>query len=206
MSFVINFMGNVVNGVARLPGSMGNVVYSTAYTASGIVGTALSVLSLGLVNKFNHTASFTANASYILPAAYRGVIGILNNEIYDVKDSSGGRGKFRNSAETLFYRANTLASAHIHVSKNAFINDVIKGIYNHLGSRLTYAVAAVAAVVARVADLILGVAAAALSLLFLGQLTEVNAFALKNLTVFGMIDDLSLGIRGVVNPYQNHLL
>ena len=67
-------------------------------------------------------------------------------------------------------------------------------------SRLTYVLYAIAAVITRVVDAIIGVFAAVLSFLFLGTFHGVNSYAYTGLQVTGIVNDLFMSVLGVINP------
>lgn len=181
----------VIDSAFLLPYYGGKVVSCASETISGVLFTALSVLTVGKVKKYNGDAQNTKNSVYILPYAYKGMIGLLGGKIS--KTDKPERGYFR---EKFDFPGSGLSSPNGSLLKRAQIQ---------VGTRILYALMAVAAVVSRIADLILGSVAALLSVISFGRIKELNQFALANLTVFGMIDDVTRGIRGFVNPYQTDL-
>lgn len=71
---------------------------------------------------------------------------------------------------------------------------------HHIASRLTYALLAVACVVARAVDGIIGVAAATLSIVTVGKFTRLNDLAWKTLQPTGIIEDLWFCTMHCINP------
>jgi hypothetical protein len=72
----------------------------------------------------------------------------------------------------------------------------------HVASRVLFAVATVAQVIARLAEGILGLAAAALSIVTVGKFSKVNQFAVDNLGITKVIPDAFQGVRRTFFPVQ----
>ena len=194
-----HYICDIMSGIAELPKHAGTVIKDSSITITGIIGSALSILSLGNVQQFNECANCTLYAARILPDAYQGIIRILDrSELKQPQRLDKVMGFFRKEL-TL----STFLSLHrMYIDLNTPKSTTGHWLKAHVTIRWTFAVATVAAVVARIADLILGSIAAPLSILFLGECKRINSFAYKNLSVFGVIDDLCIGIRAIVNPTQ----
>lgn len=195
----IDFGGQVVNGLANAPVSLGVMASCAGNTVTGIVETALSCLTGGYVKRFNQSASRTRAASLILPTAYRSVIGCFNEKAFKPVDTSFPDLGYCRQNFNLFSKA---FEYHDRVTAPGAAPTFLQ---KHFATRGYYFIAAVVAVITRVADFILGSFAAIASLACVGQWDKANEFAAKNLTILGIIDDLSRGIRGVFNPGQSHL-
>jgi hypothetical protein len=70
----------------------------------------------------------------------------------------------------------------------------------HIVSRLCFALLAMASLVTRVVDGLIGVLAASVSLLTLGYFHNVNQIAYQNLQAPGIITDIFVCILGILNP------
>jgi hypothetical protein len=209
----VDYTGNVFNGFIRLPICIGGAASLTTKTVAGVFGTVMSVATLGLVDKFNRTAQYTGSASRILPTLYRGVLGIVNSKVYESEfvekevdggnpfKENGGKGFFR-SLDMLQRVKNEVDDLKSNPSNMSFIAWVIT---DNIHTRVYYALAAVIDATCRIADFILGVGGAVISIIFLGRIKKLNIAVMRQLTVFGAIDDLSRGIRGFINPWQNSL-
>lgn len=208
----VDYAGDALNGIAVLPLYVSDAAAGVISTASGALGVALSVLAIGKVEKFNKTSMGIFNATRILPDVYRGVISIFNKKVRKdsfLLDDMGKRihaGYFRLSCERLFEKAKVLAKLRAaRQPANSLKERVINILHDHIGTRVMYAAASIVTTVSRVADFILGCFAAILSVLCFGRVTYLNKLAFANLTVFGALEDLSRGIRGLVNPWQSYL-
>lgn len=71
----------------------------------------------------------------------------------------------------------------------------------HVASRLTYALLAVACLVTRAVDGVIGIVAALFSLATLGQFRKLNIIAYRGLQAPGIISDLFYCVVKVINPY-----
>jgi hypothetical protein len=167
----------------------------TGKTAIGVAATALSVLTLGLVKPINDWANMTVHAGIILPRIYHAMTQITNPD-----DCA-----FRISLPTITPRGTFITSriaspifdmAFNAASDESFLN-------KHIFSRGAYALGALIAIVTRTADLILGLLAAAISIIpCFGRIEEINTFARNQLTFLAVINDVCTGLRGFVNPQQ----
>lgn len=193
-----DYLKNTVSALSIFPASVGVIASNATFALTGVIGTALSVLTVGKVEKFNLVASYTRTAAAILPNAYASVVGIFNSEVLFAFEYSklSKLGVCRTKLD-LFPKAKAFTDNLSAISAG--------GVKKHVVTRGYYALAAIVAVVSRVADLILGSLAAVLSIACLGRVGKINKFAIENLTIFGAIDDLSRGIRGSVNPWQTYL-
>lgn len=194
-----NYVTDVIGGVCILPTYAGDIVSQTSRTVTALAFTALSVLTLGLVDKFNEAASIKRTSVLILPTAFQGVIAVFNvgAHKYDKVEQGSFRSEFR-----LFDKALDCTQRR---KSSKLSGRVVNFMIAQVGSRLLFALAAVVATIIRVVDLIIGVIAAALSIICLGHVEKLNKLALDNLTILGVINDLSNGIRGFVNPFQSNL-
>ena len=196
----LDFGGQFVNGLAQIPVNLGLIVVNSMIPISGVVGTALSCLTGGNVERFNATASTTRNASVVLPCIFRAVIGCLNEKsFYPIDKKYPDLGYCRQLVD-LFSQANDY---HENISNPGNSNCTF--FKKYFVTRGYYLMAAVVAVITRLADFIIGIGCVFVSFAHFGQWSDFNEFTAKNLTVLGIIDDLSRGIRGVVNPGQSFL-
>lgn len=215
-----NYAGNVVAGIGLLPKCAGKTVSLATEVVSGLFFTVLSAVTFGKIEECNrHVNSTLRGTPQILPTAFGGVLRVLNGGVVEEIRNNPEVGYLR--GKVCFATANRLAyhpMAYLEVpienegpeegkvevkrqkaTLRGRANCFIKG---QIGSRFAYALLTAIAVVYRVADFIIGVIAAAASLICLGQNKKVNEVALKNLTIFGVVNDISDGVRGIVNPQQ----
>jgi hypothetical protein len=216
-----DYAGDVVVGVGELPDRVGNLFRQSTRTISGLFFTSLSVLTLGKVSKFNSSACGKMDSvDQILPTVYLGVLSIINHSKTKVLIPSS-YGYFRREV-TLFDKARDLSGVNysgkkslaessddegddIPLTKLTLRDRVKLFMKEQVASRGMYALAAVVAVISRVADLIIGVLAVAASIICLGKKEKINKMAVDNLTIFGVLDDICNGVRAFVNPMQNDL-
>lgn len=216
-----NYAGNVVAGVGLLPKCAGEVVSHTTKTISGLFFTAMSVVTFGKVRMYNDMANqLMEKSSLILPTAFGGVLSVLNRKVCEYRYPRVGFLRSKIS----FINAGRLAHSRVtdfkEVRKSTKNEEsskldlecverksTLRGratcfMKAEVGSRFSYALVTVVAIICRVVDLIIGTIAAAASILCLGQKDNINRLALASLTIFGVLEDLSVGVRGVVNPRQ----
>lgn len=216
---LIKSLGNGLNCIARAPGDLGEyggnavgkvgkiltdgagaMIKVTAATITGLAGTALSIGTLGCVPAFNKTADQIQSSIYLLELPYRVFMRLLDK---DFKTLETYPFKYQGTLRKM------LAAPIYQFAKEA-AEEGQTFFARHVVSRTLCAVATVAAVVARTADLVFGVIAAAFSvpLAILAMTTsfekrrELNQFALKHLTFFGVIAEVSYCARFLVNPQQ----
>lgn len=72
----------------------------------------------------------------------------------------------------------------------------------HVATRLTFALLAVSCVISRLADGIIGVSAACLSILFIGRIRSLNHIAYRGLQFTGVVDDLIYCAVRCINPFS----
>lgn len=176
------------NTVIGLPCAVVDTALCVGKSAVGIAGTALSILTLGASRQVNKVASETHQTAYILPHLYIPVLNVVNPRAYADCDSFGV--VTANTAMPVFQVANRATR-----QSNFFIRHVV--------SRVGYALGAAVSVISRVADLALGLVAGTFALIpLLGRVDCVNNFAVQHLMAFGVVHDVCVGFRGIVNPEQ----
>lgn len=197
----------VVNAVIGVPCGIIETGCIVAQTTWGVIGTALSILSGG--NKaFNNWAEYTRAARNILPKLYIPVVHVINPDasFANPKDKVIASKVHvinpKASLDNVGVITSTIAAPFFETAKRAA--DAEAPFERYIVSRLSYALAAVASVVGRVADLALGIVGATLAIIppYFGRNKAVNYFAVRHLTVFGVVHDVCRSFRGIVNPRQ----
>ncbi|MBA3239407.1 MAG: hypothetical protein H0T62_13840 [Parachlamydiaceae bacterium] len=177
--------------VVGVPHALVDCASHTGKTAIGVAATALSVLTLGLVEPINDWADMTVNAIPILPRIYHAMTQIVNPGDSDPSTIRMEDAFFTSKIATpIFDIAMEAASDEFFLNK-------------HIISRGAFVLGTLVAIVTRTADLILGLIVAAISIIpCFGRVEEINIFARNQLAFFGVIHDVCAGLRGLVNPQQ----
>ena len=176
------------NAVIGLPCGMVDTAFCVGKSAVGVAASAVSVLTLGASRHVNRVADKTYQTTYILPHLYVPVLNVVNPHAYTDCDSFGV--VTANTAMPIFQVANRATC-----QSNFFIRHVV--------SRVGYALGAAVSVISRVADLALGLVAGTFALVpLLGRIECVNNFAVQHLMAFGVVHNVCVGLRGIVNPQQ----
>ncbi len=191
---VVRYSVHTALNLAALPPAAACVAAAGAiYTSVGIVATALSILTLGKNRAINNVAMWTVNSLYILPKPYEAIAAVVNPTVKmpEIDDNTEIMGVItKRIACPIFEAAKRSAS-----SSNFFTRHVV--------SRGAFALGAVAAAVTRSADLALGLIAALFSIVpCLARVDRVSHFAFRHLMALVVINDISVALRGVVNPQQ----
>ncbi len=176
--------------VIELPRIAGSFTFCVARTTTGIAATALSLLTAGLIEDFNEM-TFSSRASSLLRPFFHYPISVINPD-FDTKPED----RMAEIGICTEYYVKPLFSLGVQQAEE-------EGFFQkHIVSRTYFALGAIEALIARLADAILAVFAVIFSFLTLGRIQEVNNFAMKQLSFPGIIDDIGIGLRGVVNPEQ----
>lgn len=181
--------------LALLPCSL---VTGIADTVLGTAATAASILTLG---KFEGISKFAARhiASGIITNPYVFLLKTINpNAQFTTHNnaliSAEGRGFIAKEAYDFF------AIMEYKCQRSESL------IMNYLGSRITSAVMAIACVVTRAVDGVIGIIAAAFSLLTLGKVESFNNLAFRGLQITDVINDLLYCTLKVFNPELGYSL
>ncbi len=163
-----------------------------------IIGFGTGVVALlkhGTDEKMNKLAfSHFSKTNLLLSSPYRHLLGIINPEAeFPLRCQTRG----------------------IAVEGNGFISDIVSRplktlaedfrssknfVSKHVASRLTYALLGIASIVTKLFDLVIGIPAAALSLVTLGKFGTLNNLAFRSLQVTGIVGDLFFATIKIVNP------
>ncbi len=163
-------------------------------TGYGVIATALSILSLGQCKSFNDGTRYTKYAGCVIP-------GTLERALRVINPKAKFKGKSKRQVVQLGYLTERAA---LPIFKQARKFSQCEGsfIKRHIFSRLTHAAYPLTATVTRVADFGFGLLVSFFSLLTFGTYSKVNGIALRQLSIFSIVDDVCLGVRGLINPHQ----
>lgn len=189
---MFNYVRNTgYNLCVDLPIALAGSVCCTGLTITGVMVSAASVLALGKSNYLNHNASkLLAMERLVLTCAYHKLIRVFNPKYCANIQTIDQVGVITD------YLSRPIFQAAQEKSKHRTALD------RHVFSRSLYAVAVCVSAITRIADVALGLLAAAVSIIpFLGRNMSINNFALKQLSL-NVLYDVCHGIRGVVNPQQ----
>lgn len=189
MNAVNYIFDTAFNTVIGLPLSAYQSLSATVDAGAGVVGAALSVLTGGIFTPINDIADYTVRADYILPCFYVGIGQVVNPRFsFDPINPMG-------------IVTDALAAPIFSQAKAAAQTDSL--VAREIVARGAYLLGSAVAVITRVADLAIGLVAAAISILPLfGRVEAVNLFAVEHLMSLGVIDDVCKGFRGFINPQQ----
>lgn len=157
------------------PLSVGTVLFDTFVGAVGSLA-ALATLTLNK-SAFNFAVRHLSYSNLLLADPFENLLKTINPNAQIHEDKRNG-----------FISAYVIESLH-EFAKMTYESDS-NALIRHGLARLTYALAAVAAVVTRVADIALGLVAGALALLTFGAFDQINSIAYKALKAPGVIADL----------------
>jgi hypothetical protein len=177
------------NAVIGLPLAAYETLSLTTEATVGVAGSAASILTGGIFTPINKLADFTKKASYILPQLYIGIGSVVNPDFsFDPENPMG-----------LVTQA-VAAPIFSLAGKAAQTDDVVS---REIVARGAYLLGAAVAVITRLADLAIGLVAAAVSIIPLfGRVRMVNVFAVEHLMSLAVIHDVCGGLRGFINPGQ----
>lgn len=161
---------------------------SASKTVMGISATALSIITNGDFPSIDSKANYINEAKFILPKLYSCVLCVFNPK------GSGGHDTLKcgilteSLTKPIFKQAVELAECKFPLCKNVF-------------SVCLMGLGMLTAVVTRTADLIIGLVAAAFSIIpCLGRVSKLNQFAYEQLSSLNVLADIGLGLRGIINP------
>jgi len=158
-------------------------------TISGLFCTMGSAIALGIKDDLNQIAMHQLESSNkILSGAYLNLLEVINPESRVVKN---------NSDPGLI---SSIVFPSIVNQAERFANS-LSGVHKHITSRLTFALLAVSSLITRIADGVIGIIAATLSLITLGNSRRINTIAYRSLMAPGIIYDLSYCTLAIINPY-----
>lgn len=177
------------NAVWGLPVACVTVVQKAWYTGVGVGATLVSSILLGLnddVNKETDSCLLHSNDLAIVP--YRAICRVINP---DYSGHSDGVGIFHRIFATRFLQLAVTTS----YSRSFFSRHVI--------SRLAYVAFGAAAIPTRIADFALGVIFGVIAVVpFLARIERLNTLALVHLNSTAVVQDVSMALRGFINPNQ----
>ncbi len=161
-------------------------------TVFGALATAASVATAGKISAINRFADRWPHASRgVIEIPFTAIIGLLNPSYDPMKLDFNRHNGLLTSGVTnpIFDNAKLLAAQP-------------KPLTRHIASRFTFLGGIVSAVVTRIGDLALGVILGAASIAFLGRNSFLNDVARIHLQSTGLIADIFMGLRGIINPQQ----
>lgn len=153
----------------------------------GAIVAVLSIVTLGSIKNLNKTAKeMTKAGGGLLGNTYASLLLTTNPAAKISEDATG----FLNAhvAKPIFKNAQSLSQKDSVIARHVF-------------SRALFCVAAVAAVITRIIDLVIGVLAMIVSFLTLGNYKSVNNLACSGLQVGGIVGDLHKTIVHMINPW-----
>ncbi len=189
---ICRYTGNTICNIARAPVALLASAVALTATGVGVVGTALSIATLGELKEINRVASYSYSAKSILVSPYEVTIKVLNPDFqFDSWEQVNSGGVM----STRFAKP-ILGHAYVKSAASNFFT-------RHIVSRGAYLLGAIVSTISRIADLCLGLVAATISILpCFGRVSTLNHFAQRHLMALALIGDLCLSFRGIVNPQQ----
>ncbi len=188
LNYVKNSCWNALVAPLAVRGSVKSICRATW----GVAATALSIATLGKVSAINRWAGSVHSSANVLLPPYAALLKVVHPNV--MLYGTGTMGILtKRFAQPFFKQA-------------AFISQEPEFIKRHILSRLCYGLGLVASTISRVADLALGLVAAALSLVpLLGRSQAVNVFAYRQLSATLVVADICFSLRAIVNPHQVYL-
>ncbi len=162
------------------------------YTAVGVAASIVSAITCSKFKKCNSWATYTEHSSQILAPLHRQVIKVLrpNDWMKGHCYSYEENGIISNKVLFSFTVDYLLRCGN---SENTYVREI--------GTRLCFAVKAVAAVVTKVFDITLGVLAGGLSIIPLFARSDaINQFAHEQLQATDLANTFCRCLRGITNP------
>ncbi len=176
---------NIVVGIPKAGISLAENAFKTAV---GVVASAVSVCTLGLIERVNSFADTAYFSDDLVTIPFKAVGRVINP---DYAGNSDDIGIFTKTFAVPFLRGANRAG----YSENFFVRHVV--------SRMAYGLFGAAAVATRVADFALGCILAAVSIIPLfARVETINTLALVHLASTAVIGDVCRAVRGVINPGQ----
>ncbi len=192
------FKSQVLTRVAYLSLAFLNIITGSVNATAGVLTGSLNILTAGKKHSLHKiTLAQLCNTRLTLSLFYLNGLRVLNPHArlcnYIPKNSLelsfDGNGLFAGRVNTLIQDL----SAQCNTSKNFLKKQVI--------SRLTYVLLAVASLVTRAVDAVIGIIAAVFSILTLGKFNTINTIAFRGLQVPGIVDDLFYCAVKIINPW-----
>ena len=167
-------------------------VYAFTNTIDTIIGLVAGIGALCTLGMHKPSYTFACKhiicADFLISDVYLGLIKMINPRL-SLDDSANKAGMITEFVSTMLEkRANAFRDS----------DSIFK---SHVASRLTIALLALSSIVTRVADGIIGLGAAGLSILCLGKVDELNSLAYRGLQVTGIISDLFVWTVMIINPW-----
>lgn len=186
----LSFMVNTgVNASVNVTLGALSAAFATGIAAVGVAGSVFSIVTGGKFSSVNEVADFTVEAKSILPCLYM-PLAVTLNPGFSI-ESKGSLGSLTKTIAAPIFRQAQLAASQ----EGLFAREVV--------SRVSYGLGVLVAAVTRAADLVLGLVAATLSIFpLIARVKEVNEFAFCHLLSLGVVNDVCVGLRGVINPQQ----
>ncbi|MBS0636504.1 MAG: hypothetical protein JSS12_03245, partial [Verrucomicrobia bacterium] len=171
----------------NIPFSFVEGVQNAGRTAVGVVNSLASAITGGKYSTLNERAKLTEKSAEIITPVYRAIVRVINP-----------RANMENG-----YKEGVVSEAVLGTITEALLNagwskNVVA---RQIGTRLLFAVKAVAAIVTKAVDFSIGLVAATFSIVpFLGRSDVLNNIAVSHLTSTDVIDVVCKSLRGMVNP------
>ncbi|MBS0635725.1 MAG: hypothetical protein JSR37_09705 [Verrucomicrobia bacterium] len=192
MMQAVNYVSRtLLNAVVGVPSSVVYAAKQAGTAAVGVVGSVVSVVTAGTFKGLNTIADYTQDAPHVLPTIYKAIARVVNPN-FTVTQEQGRAGLLTDRiARPIIEKAKAQAESEAVTSR-------------HVVSRALFVAGTVASVATRVADLAIGVVAAAVSIVpCFARVQAVNTLAVRQLSSLGgIVHDVCVGFRGIVNPQQ----
>ena len=158
-------------------------------TAIGLGAGVATLCTLGMHQPtYKFTLDHLSSANHVISSIYFGLLRTINP-----------RSKFDDSVYQNGIFAGVVAKPILECADAFRDSDSI--FKRHVASRLTYALAGLSCIVTRVADGIIGLGAAGLSVICFGTNHKLNSLAVRGLQATRLITDLFISAVVIINPW-----
>ena len=178
-----------LENLAFIPVALKECVMNIGYSLVGAGSSLVSTVTRERFETLNNWSTYTQRSINILNPLHEALIKVLSPRAIVAQPCSNENGVISEPLLSIFTITCLLQCGN---SKNAAVRKI--------GTRLCFAVKAVATLVTKAADLTLGLAATALSLALLGQSDRINRFAQKQLHATDVIHSFCTCIKGIADP------
>lgn len=198
---VLNYVGrSSFNLLVELPFEVISSAICVVQTVGGVAASALSLVTIGQFPNVNNVARFTDSSHEILPNLYKGVVRVVNPN-FTCEPVVADIGIISSKIALPIF--NMARKAATYETIDELFNPINTWLSAHVISRGAYTLGTLVSPITRTADLALGIIAVTFSLIpCLGRAKQINLFAMRQLTSLGVINDVCVGLRGIVNPQQ----
>jgi hypothetical protein len=187
-----NIIDGIINRAKTSATSFTDCLGDIGCTAAGVVATVAAIatsvipgIKPEVSSEIYKWANMTPYSRLIGVSLFRATLSVINPN-------------FKGQAARLGWTSSLIAKP---IFKEAANQAASKSFLNkHIVSRALCITGIAASAATRTADFALGLIGGSLSILTLGTIKPFNKMALSNLTCFGLVNDICMGLRAVVNP------